>query len=321
MKSAYHFFLRVVAISILGIVAIGFINYKINLFGLFGDVKGQSVSIHGSERMSKYLLSYNYVPTNFDGILLGPSLSANINTKLNQDGKVYNCSMLGANITEVASLFNNVIENGELKNVYICLHPYLLKDHGFKTSSISSKTYLSALGSFGLFKVYGIGLLRKYNLWPSKYPANQYNDYGFNYYNESFSNIPVEDKIAEELLKDKEVISIDAVALTELKEVIEKCDEKGVNVTAYFHPLPDKIQEYNQVGYGNFREEVRKVFDQNHLVIDYNKNLLGDFTSDYTNYIDHGHLSLKGQETLFSDLVARSKSFFLINSSDQIKTN
>lgn len=306
MAYSKKYFISILVALIVGLSAIGFINYQINLFGLYGNVEGRSITIHASERTSKYLLSYNYVPANFQGILIGPSLSANINTKSRPAAKVYNCSILGANMSELLPIAKNVINKGQLSQIYISLHPYLLKDHGMKSTSISDKTYYSALGSISLFKIYAIGILRKYNVWPTKYPKGQYNDFGFNYYNPSFSNTPVSEKVENEISKPKESLTIDSVALSELNQLLILCRKKGVKVIAYFHPLPKPIYDYYKPEMLDFKNEVSEVFKEGDIVIDYNEAYFEYFTSDYTNYIDHGHLSLKGQEILFGNVIDRT---------------
>ena len=52
----------------------------LNDYGLFVN-KNSKIYTAEHERTSKYLFTYNYIPKNFNGLLLGPSLGDQINTK------------------------------------------------------------------------------------------------------------------------------------------------------------------------------------------------------------------------------------------------
>src|SRR5271168_458303 len=87
--------LIVAAVSVAGVV----LNYRINVFGVFGDVSGKTYrSYLNEDREAKYLFSFNYIPTNFDGIMIGSSISGNWDTRKIQLAKTYNLSIDGANI-------------------------------------------------------------------------------------------------------------------------------------------------------------------------------------------------------------------------------
>ena len=45
-------------------------NYFIDYYGLFRDVEGKKLNPQDNYRLSKYLYSYNYIPVNYDGMLI-----------------------------------------------------------------------------------------------------------------------------------------------------------------------------------------------------------------------------------------------------------
>jgi len=73
------------------------VNVYMNGYGLFGDVKEKFITLWHNERTSKYLFSFNYIPSNFEGMLIGSSVSDNLNTKKISKFKVYNASINGGN--------------------------------------------------------------------------------------------------------------------------------------------------------------------------------------------------------------------------------
>ena len=76
-------------------------NYFIDYYGLFRDVEGKKLMPYDNFRLAKYLYSYNYIPVNYDGILIGPSASINLDTSKIVNRNVYNLSLDGANISEM----------------------------------------------------------------------------------------------------------------------------------------------------------------------------------------------------------------------------
>ena len=178
------FFYSSVLISICIITAIVLFNVYVNEYGLFGNTKGMSINIWNNERTSKYLLSFNYIPTNFEGILIGPSVSDNLDTKKISGFKIYNASIDGGNISELKYIVENVIQRGNLKFIIICLSPYITKDHGPKTSDISQQKYWGALGSKEILYRY---LYKLFTILGLRYDI--YNDYGYMNFNLFFDSL------------------------------------------------------------------------------------------------------------------------------------
>src|SRR5438128_601241 len=68
-------------------------------FGLWHTTEPRK--IYDNERLSKYLLAQHYVPKRFDGLLVGPSLCANLDTRQLRNYRVYNLSVAGGNASEL----------------------------------------------------------------------------------------------------------------------------------------------------------------------------------------------------------------------------
>ena len=50
-------------------------NRLVNRYGVFGDVRGRQLVVGENDRTTKYLFARNYIPSNFDGLLLGSSIT------------------------------------------------------------------------------------------------------------------------------------------------------------------------------------------------------------------------------------------------------
>src|ERR1700712_5296696 len=122
MNSYKKFLIKYTIISLVIVGLIAGLNYYIDIYGLFRGKKDRVMYIN--ERTSKYLFSMRYIPENFEGFIIGPSLSANLNPEAIRSYKVYNASIMGANISELNYLVDNLIEKGKMKFAIICLGPY-----------------------------------------------------------------------------------------------------------------------------------------------------------------------------------------------------
>lgn len=300
MKS--EIFLRRFGISLLliiiGIVAI---NIYIDVFGLFLGRKHRRV--YTNERTSKYLLSFRYIPENFNGFILGPSLSANLDPTQIQRFKIYNASIMGANISDLHYLVKNLLAKGDMKVAIICLDPYLTKDFGKKNATIDPKEYFGALGSINLLKTYGMFCIRKFNLFPNQFAPNLIDVNGWNNFELEMNGLNSKKAIDEKVrLKRHEETKIDTRAYEELAEVIRELRAKNIQIVAYFSPVPYPIYSIGKNKYGEFESAMAKLFMEKDILINLNDEKYNSVTSDYSTFIDHGHLSASGQAFVLREI-------------------
>jgi hypothetical protein len=296
-----------VVASALGIGALAGINVWLDIFGLFHDVHGRALPVYHQERASKYLLSYSYIPQNFKTIIVGTSLSDNLDVgpynQIHPDSPIYNASIMGGSITEVSAIANKAIEGG-IKNVIFCISPYQLKESGFKEMELNKKMYYSALGSKNLYETYVVALIRKSNLLPEQFPEQHISAYGTNFFTDRYRVNDVAAKIREvaTALKGKP-LAIDSAALQEFSQLVETFRSRQINVIAYFHPLPAEMLESNKVEHLAFQDLAKQILNGYGTLIDFNDARYQAFSSDYSNYIDNGHLSEKGQAFVTTELL------------------
>lgn len=306
------YFYGTIGVSLCIILSIIAFNIYMNEYGLFGNAKGKSIKIWHDERTSKYLLSYNYIPANFEGILIGPSVSANLNTKNIKEFKIYNASLNGGNISELKYITDNIIQRGNLKFIIICLCPYMTKDHGRKTSSIDPREYWGSLGSKQALELYIDKLFRKLGFRHH----DRYNDYGYNNYNllKEKSNI----KPAKELQNtiDKEnpqetankVETMDEIAFTELVQLVNAARGKKIQIFGFYYPY--YIEKYNEAAYTSYKDKIDKIFTNQDFIWNMNSEEYVNFRSDLSNYYDKGHLSWKGADILLKEINNKLSMFY-----------
>jgi hypothetical protein len=305
MNPYKKFLFTYVGFSVLALLVLVGINIWIDLYGIFWR-KGE-ITIYSDERTSKYLLAHRYIPANFEAYILGPSLSANVNPKEITDYRIYNLSMMGANITEQNTVLQKALEKSTPRFVIICLHPYLTADHGMKTGMINPKEYAGAYGSFSLYKAYAIGLVRHFNILPGKYPKDQFNDYGYNFYNSILQKMPTQARIEAELQVENAIpTAIDSLALVEFDGMIETLRKKNVQIIGYFHPLPYPLYKKYEAGLSHYQTTLTEHLRDKATILNFNTEAYQPFTSNYANYIDHGHLSEQGQRYILAEILDKS---------------
>ncbi len=301
MLNKNKFLIYLTGILLLTVGLIVFCNYFIDIYGLFRGKKERVVTIN--ERTSKYLFSFRYIPENFEGFIIGPSLSANLNPENIKSHKVYNASMMGANISELDYLVDNILAKGKMKFVVVCLDPYLTKDFGRKSANIDPKEYWGALGCTNLLKTYFLYFVRKYNLLPHKYSSTIYNSSGWNNFELEMKNLDAEKAIKKMIaIKAPESTYIHPEAYVQLQKTLEKLRSHDVKVVAYFSPVPYELYKMGEKDYKIFEAKISALFDSRDILINLNEEVYKYATSDYSMYIDHGHLSAKGQNFVLTEL-------------------
>ncbi len=297
------YFYSTIGVSLCIILSIIAFNIYMNEYGLFGNAKGKSIKIWHDERTSKYLLSYNYIPANFEGILIGPSVSVNLNTKKINDFKIYNASLNGGNISELKYIADNIIQKGNLKFLIICLYPYMTKDHGRKTSSIDPREYWGSLGSKQVVELYIDKLFIKFG-----FRHDRYNDYGHNNYNLIAEKPDIEpakelqnaiDKAKPEETANK-LETIDEIAYNELVQLVNAARKKGIKIFGFYYPY--YMEKYNEAAFTAYKDKIDKIFTKDDFIWNMNSEEYINFRSDLSNYYDKGHLSWKGADYLIREI-------------------
>jgi len=306
-KSFTKQFLIISVISI--IFVISFNIYK-NEFGLFGKQKNKNIRIHFAEKSSKYLLSFNYIPNNFNGILVGPSLSDQMmDTKKLSTYDIYNMSMDGGNISELKFAIDNILKYGKIKLFIICLDPYITKNSGRKSSQINNKEYLGTLGSLFTVKFYLHRLMNLKKKGNQNIYFDSYWGYTDNEYDKKDQNATLNINKKLKSLDDRnyniDSLKIDKQAYTELKDILYDVRKENIKIIAYYYPRPKRIFEHPlyHKEYLKYRKKIDKLLKYNiDTVIDFETNKYNYIRDNDNSYSDGGHLSRKGANKLLKVL-------------------
>ena len=273
------------------------LNYRINAFGLFGDVRGKVYrSYLNQDREAKYLYSLNYIPSNFNGILVGSSISGNWDTGGIQSARTYNLSIVDATMTEEKILADNIMTRGKVNLVLFCVYPRMVHTHGRRTSYMQPKDYWTALGSEQLLKEY------KNHIMAHEGRSRPFFDESGTL---DFSSL---ERNANQMKATyrryhREPIVIDETAFAEYAALVDEARSRGAQVVAFVPP--HFIDVWNTPDYADFMARMKTLFRPGELLIDFNDQQYDEFRSNPDNFYDGVHIATERTGFLVSKLNAQ----------------
>jgi hypothetical protein len=290
-----------IAFALAALVAAG--NMYRDEFGLFRSVKGRQIDIPVSERATKYLLSFRYIPVNFEGILIGPSLSDQLDTKQLRSLKTYNLSLLGANGNELRLLAENVLRRGNMKAIIVCIDPFITRESGINDQRMQPHMYWSALGSTFMFKHY-VDQMKEH--FKPRSGGFRYNDYGAANIHSGSDPRQAITNFANLARKGSHApIPVDPRAFAALQELFALARQKNVKIFAFYFPMPDEVFTALEPRYRDFQAKMNTLFTDRDTVWDFNADSYREFRRDYRNYSDQGHISSRGADFLLKEIDRR----------------
>jgi hypothetical protein len=293
-------FVAAVLAIVLGI-ALPFLAFNLwqDDFGLFWS-QGEK-RIWTLEKTSKYLLSFRYIPRNFDGLLIGPSLSDGyMDTKRIAGYRIYNLSMEGGNATELRAAANNAIGRGRMRVIIICLSPYITLNSGMKGPQIDPKEYWGSLFSWLPITI----LQTKLQIRAGKTQDSfQGSEWGMGV--RPRRAVRTWDEFAEYQLKTPiDGLKIDHTAYAQLQDIIVNARTHGAKIYAFFYPYSAwRMQAYTESGlWTAYQARTLALFDRTKDVVwDMNEAAYDPLRRDAACYTD-GHLSAAGAAVVLAEI-------------------
>lgn len=299
-----HFFYAIIAsIAILLGGAVAF-NVVMNEFGLYGDMQGKELRIWGYERATKYLFSLNYIPANFEGVILGPSESdVMLDTRKLNAARIYNLSLNGGNICELKKLYDNVAERTKLKYLVIFMSPYILKECSMKTNEINPQVAQSALGSIFTLRFYGMKL--EAMLHPETDPFRE-GWWGFRLNNAPETGYDHEKAMQSTADSGFHLdTEITPEAATALVEILSTAQAQNSRIIVVYPPIPRPLFDQIRDKYELYRQQTAKMLPDRCVTIDFNSEEYNALTGDMSNFHDPSHLNLRGAAMVLKAIDSR----------------
>ncbi len=293
-----HFNMLIYGLTIGVATAVASFNWAVDPYGLFHGDRGRTCVVHHNERMTKYLFAHRYIPENFDGLLIGSSISANWDTSQLHDFSVYNASLSGGNISEGKLIAEKVIEHKPPRLLLMIIYPYMTETFGRKTGNMVSGEYWGALGSHQLLLAYGSAIKTRLG-----WARQRYNAYGQDDFDPP-KRLPGAPADTEDELRD---FPVDERAIAEYADLLEIARRAGVKIVGVIPPFDLATWQSRQDAYQAYFRRIKPLFRENELIIDFNAPEYLSLRSTPGNFTDGAHLSRNAAAELLSLLEARLK--------------
>jgi len=261
-----------------GIIA----NAAIDIYGLFREPAHRSLPIYGDERLAKYLLSTHYVQANFDGALLGTSVSANWDTGRMQTLRLYNESLDGGNLVEESAILDQLLLHPTLKAVVLVVHPYITASHDFRTVPLSPREVWGALGSKNLLDAYKslikIGLGREPQLFDAA---------GSETYGEGTKTL---NEHLRFMMRPGAEFEIDPIALSAYRDVVAKLHANRIPIAFVIPPTSGPIFASKRAELEHYAATILALRLPDDPVLDFNSDEFEPLRRDLGQFSDGVHL-------------------------------
>lgn len=300
-QKAAHWCAAYFAILLVALAAVIGVDYAVDFYGIFHDSRSRSISVYSNEPAVKYLLGYRYIPENFAGIVVGASVSENLDISRVGSLRIYNASISGANISEEKLLTDNILPRGHVRVAIFCIHPYLTRDHGPKSGSMGPAAYWSALGSIQLLRDYAIAAVAALKHVP---PVADENGVG---------NLEAQVDSREAQVRwthklrglgpiGQTTITIDEQAFDEYSALLESVRKRGAVIVGFIPPIYGPDYARNRQIYERYFARIRALFRPEETVVDFNGPKYDALTADAATFYDGTHLSDKGARFFSAEL-------------------
>jgi len=268
-------------------------NYYLDFYGMYRDSKGRELRVYTNDRLSKYLLSLNYIPSNFDGLLIGSSATESYDLTKIDNVRVYNVSVSAGNATEEKIIADNVFSVAPMKIVIFSMNPYLTSRHGTLTNSMLPREKWRTLFSTQALTTQAAALL--YSLfgkwsttdaWGKKRlpmdsnPENQWPDLNHSVY-----------------------LRTNEDAFDEYENLIKTARLQGARVIGFNPPMYSKKYQLEKDLYDSYTRRVSSIFMPNEQIIDFMVSKYDTYNNNPLYFTDGYHLSADGLEFFSSELV------------------
>ena len=280
-------------------------NYFIDYYGLFRDVEGKKLIANDNFRLAKYLYSYNYIPVNYDGMLIGTSPSMNLDSSKIVNRNVYNLSLDGANISEQKLIADMVMSKGQFSLIVFTIHPYMTKDFGPKTPYMVPREYYGALGNIQLLKEYFHWAAARLDVYQNSYKADENGvfDYELIYTMLSFQSSPGP-------FDKRELEKTDERALEEYKQLVHAARSHGAKLVGFIPPIYSGAYIAAKDSFDNYFKLMSDLFLPDEIIINFNLPQYSKYTNDILNFQDSFHLSRKGAEIFSPEFASQIDSLY-----------
>jgi hypothetical protein len=296
-----RFLVTLLASVLLVCGALAAINVRLDVYAAFGDARGKERRVVTEERWTKYMYTFNYIPANFDGLLIGSSIGDNLDTSRIRGYRVYNACLAGGSGAEADRMTSSALAHGmKLRLLLVSLDVQMLKDASLKAGGMEPRDYWSALGSTHLLVEYAAEAGVRAGLLPDPWSAYGVQDY------EKAGLRHVDAELAtnehRNLTPEERLVRTDDSALRELGALLARARDRGARIVGFLPPLYEPIYRLRDVH--PLERAARALLTEGERVVDFNDGTFPEITTDPASFLDGAHLTNAGAAKVTEALVA-----------------
>ncbi|HEV2578969.1 MAG TPA: hypothetical protein VGU25_17315 [Acidobacteriaceae bacterium] len=277
-----HWFYLTLFFTVTLILVVGASSFAIDIFGVFRNPQGRQLRVYNNERTAKYLLNERYVPENFNGLLIGSSMSANWDVSAIQNFRIYNESIAGGNATEEKLLIDQALPAGHFLIALCVFAPEMTIDHDIKEKGMGTPSKAEALGSVTILRE---EFRKEFDLLSREGP-------------EYFPN---GDRVieAKKMLADwlPPVWPVDPEGIRDYDALLSELRSHEIKIVFVVPPVRANILEARRGFLQSYRLRVNPI-RPGEALIDFNSNKYDEFRKNPDNYIDDAHLTPAGAQEI-----------------------
>jgi lysophospholipase L1-like esterase len=285
----------VVVLFAVAAAAVAGLNVAVDVFGVHRSSRGRARVVLGGDRFAKYLLNHRYVPENFEGILLGSSMSANWPVGGITSLRVFNDSLDGGNAFEAKRLVDVVVERAGIRTAFVVVSPAFTRSHDFETVVMDRRLWLGSFGSIALLEAYRDLVLLELGRSDQEFDATG---------TERFKNVPARmNPVMLAFWLQGSEFEVDPVAFAAYRDMVEALRARGVALVLIVPPCADEVLAPKRASFDRYVRRVRaEVARPGDLWLDYTDEAASGFHVERADFADGVHLTPKAAARLVADL-------------------
>jgi len=257
-------------------------NVAADIYGLFRDPAHRALGVYGDERIAKYLLSTRYVHANFDGVLIGSSVSANWATGKMHSARLYNESINGGNIVEEKAILDRLLERPGTRMVLMVVHPYLTDTHQFNTVELAPREAWGALGSQNLLEAYKAALKIRLGREQQIFDA-----WGTANFGDQAKKL---NPHLQRMMRPGGDFEIDPIARQAWRDVVADLHARHIPIAFVVPPVSEPIFAAKRDGFLDYTKEMLAPRQPGDPLLDCGSDQFADLRADLRLYTDGVHL-------------------------------
>jgi len=284
MRARNWLLLAIGSTAAIGSLAIA-INLALDPWGLYRDSRRRPLPVYGDQRVGKYLLSTRYVRTNFNGILIGSSMTANWNMGLLRQARIYNESLDAGTVLEEKALVERVLQSSGIEVAFLVQDPYFTHESVFRSVTLTPQLWRASLGSDNLLNAYK-DMAREMLGKPST-PIAANGSECF----ERLDHLPKKlNSTLQQLWQPGTAFAVDPAADAAYRELVAMLRAHHVQIVFLMPPVFEGILEPKRAELQDYVQHFAAFRQPGDLVIDFNTSDFRNFRSRRENFFDGIHL-------------------------------